>query len=101
MTKPILKWVGGKTQIKEIVLEKFPRQIKKYHEPFLGGGSILFGLLELVQSGEIAVNEIYASDCNENLINLYKNIQNNYMDVYNELEKLKDIYNSIKNFHFE
>ena len=45
--KPIIKWVGGKTQIIKQVLEKFPTQMESYHEIFLGGGSVLFGLLDL------------------------------------------------------
>ena len=44
--KPIIKWVGGKTQILDKVLESFPREIENYHELFVGGGSVLFGILE-------------------------------------------------------
>lgn len=36
--QPIIKWVGGKTQILEEVLDKFPCDIENYYEPFLGGG---------------------------------------------------------------
>ena len=43
--KPFLKWVGGKTQIVYDVIAKFPEKIDNYHEPFLGGGSILLALL--------------------------------------------------------
>ena len=44
-TKPLLKWVGGKTQILDKVLNNFPDFKGVYYEPFLGGGSILFEFL--------------------------------------------------------
>lgn len=33
ITKPVLKWVSGKTQI---LVSFFPTEINNYHEPFLG-----------------------------------------------------------------
>lgn len=74
--KPFLKWVGGKTQILDEVLATFPPSMQNYYEPFLGGGSVLLGLLSQVKAGKISVaGKIYASDINSNLIGLYKNIQ--------------------------
>ena len=61
ITKPFLKWVGGKTQILDDVLAFFPTEMANYYEPFLGGGSVLLGLLSRVQSGMIRVTgTIYA-----------------------------------------
>jgi DNA adenine methylase len=75
-TKPVLKWVGGKTQILDSVLELFPRAMKDYYEPFVGGGSVLLGLLGLVRTGVIRLTgKIYASDINPHLISLYTCIQ--------------------------
>jgi DNA adenine methylase len=74
--KPFLKWVGGKTQIIDDVISLFPREMNNYHEPFLGGGSVLLALLTQSKNGIIRLNgNIYASDLNENLISLYKHIQ--------------------------
>ena len=45
MSKPIIKWIGGKNQIKDKILSNFPDEINNYHEIFVGGGSILISLL--------------------------------------------------------
>ena len=96
ITKPVLKWVGGKTQILNEVLSIFPKDIQNYHEPFLGGGSVLLGLLSYVKSKRINITgRVYASDINYNLIALYKNIQSHPSDIINELNKLVNEFNTI------
>jgi DNA adenine methylase len=92
--KPILKWVGGKTQIMDKLIQEFPVEINNYHEIFLGGGSVLFNLLKNIDSGLIHVtNKIYAYDVNEPLIFVYKNIQTNCENVYKELQNLIKSFN--------
>ena len=75
--KPFLKWVGGKQKVLDQVLPFFPSgEIQNYHEPFLGGGSVLLAMLARIQSGETRITgRVYASDLNSNLVGLYKNIQ--------------------------
>lgn len=76
VVKPVIKWVGGKTQILDTVLSTFPPTMHNYYEPFLGGGSVLLGLLSYCQEGKITISgRIYASDLNANLIGLYQTIQ--------------------------
>ena len=94
--KPIIKWVGGKTQILETILSNFPKEIENYHEIFIGGGSVLLGLLIQIKNKEIKVNgTINAYDSNEPLIYLYKNIQNNYNKLYNKIQELIDEFNKL------
>ena len=57
IVKPLLKWIGGKTQIIEKVMEKFPSTMKNYHEIFLGGGSVLLALLCYKRDGKITITE--------------------------------------------
>jgi DNA adenine methylase len=96
--KPILKWVGGKTQIIDNIIKEFPLEINNYHEIFLGGGSVLLALLSYVKMGNIKINgKIYAYDINEPLIYMYKNIQSNHNELYNEIQLLIEDFNSCGN----
>ena len=87
--KPILKWVGGKTQILDKLITDFPVEINNYREIFLGGGSVLLTLLSYVKSGIIKIHgNIYAYDLNEPLIYMYKNIQTNHIELYDVLQSI-------------
>jgi DNA adenine methylase len=94
--KPILKWVGGKTQIINDIIKFVPENIENYHEPFLGGGSVLFTVLSLKAQDKIVIHkDIFAYDLNESLINVYKQIQNDYKDVYDKMNEYFTCYNAI------
>jgi len=96
MVKPIIKWVGGKTQILDKVLSRFPNEINNYHEIFLGGGSVLFGLLEHKKNNKIKIQgNIHAYDINETIINMYKNIQSCHNEVYEVISKMIKEYDNI------
>lgn len=100
--KPFLKWVGGKTQIMQVLMEKFPKSMKNYHEIFVGGGSVIFSLLKNIEDGKIVVEEnIYAYDLNENLIRLYEDIKNKPYSVYEILESMNKEYQNVKNVNGE
>lgn len=95
--KPFLKWVGGKTQIISDILSTFPLHINNYHEPFLGGGSVLLGVLQLCKERQIHIKgKVYAYDINKHLINVYKQIQTNKDDLYKRVTEFKNIYHNIK-----
>ena len=89
ITKPFIKWVGGKSQIINDVISLFPESMNNYHEPFLGGGSVLLALLTYNANGLINIRgTVYASDLNSNLIGLYKNIQSTPDLLINEVKKI-------------
>lgn len=62
--KPFLRWAGGKRWfIKDILELTKDLKFNKYHEPFLGGGSIFFALKP---------EKAFLSDLNSELIETYK-----------------------------
>ena len=86
LQKPFLKWVGGKTQIINDIVSKIPKKINNYHEIFLGGGSVLLAVLSLQKQNKIIIeNKIYAYDINNDLINVYKNIQSNKEELFEHI----------------
>lgn len=90
-TKPLLKWVGGKTQIMDEILKRVPKKINNFHDPFVGGGSVLLEMLKVKISGKY-----YASDSNKNLINFYKQIQTNITGVITEITGIVKDFDSCK-----
>ena len=96
LQKPFLKWVGGKTQIINDIISKIPNEMNNYHEMFLGGGSVLLALLSLEKQGTINIKgKVYAYDINKDLINVYKNVQQNYEELHNILSLYFKEYDSI------
>ncbi|NPA62062.1 MAG: DNA adenine methylase [Methanococci archaeon] len=88
--KPFLKWAGGKTQILRQIEENLPNdlkegKIKKYIEPFVGGGAVLFYLLQKYGFKEVVINDI-----NEDLILCYKVIKNDVNSLIEELSSLRE-----------
>ena len=49
IAKPFVKWAGGKTQLIAAIENSLPKEIANknftYLEPFVGGGAILFWML--------------------------------------------------------
>lgn len=69
LAKPFLKWVGGKGQLLEQIRRYYPFDnpaVYKYAEPFIGGGAVLFDILNRYQ-----LQEVFISDINPVLINTY------------------------------
>lgn len=85
--RPILKWPGGKAQLKEPILRAIdrlhPRPIEVYHEPFVGGGAIFFAL-----AAKRRFRHAVISDTNAELIGLYVAIRDDVEGVIRALTKL-------------
>ena len=95
--KPFLKWVGGKTQIIDEIISRFPSEMENYHEPFLGGGSVLLALLSMQKNKKITIKgQICAYDINPYLIHVYQNIQSNKDELYKYIEQYISVYDSLK-----
>ena len=43
---PFVKWAGGKGQLLADIRKKYPKNIDRYCEPFVGGGAVLFDVLK-------------------------------------------------------
>ena len=95
--KPFLKWVGGKTQLMSSILSYFPKEMKNYHEPFVGGGSVLLAVLSLHKQKKLTIHgKIYAYDVNPALIHVYKNIQSHPVEIADVIKQYITEYDSIK-----
>ncbi|WP_434325345.1 Dam family site-specific DNA-(adenine-N6)-methyltransferase [Mycoplasma capricolum] len=80
----VVKWVGGKKQIQDTIINLIPKQFNNYIEPFLGGAAILFAL----QPKNAIIN-----DLNEELINVYNVIKTDPLKLIQSLEKHKKNHN--------
>lgn len=87
IVKPFLKWVGGKTQLLNEIKKYYPfhnNQITKYAEPFVGGGAVLFDVLS-----KYKMKEIYISDINAELINVYSVIKHKVKELIPVLQMME------------
>lgn len=84
--KPFLKWAGGKTQILNEIKNYyiFNSEITKYVEPFIGGGAVLFDILN-----KYDLKDVYISDINADLINAYSCIKYNVEELIINLEEME------------
>jgi len=82
--QPAIKWSGSKRPIAKEIVESFPENIDTYYEPFCGGCSVLYYLL----NSERKANKYICSDINNDLIDLWNTIKNNPNDVIENYSKM-------------
>ncbi len=88
--KPFLKWAGGKGQLLTEIEKYYPfgdGKITKYAEPFVGGGAVLFDILNKYE-----LDDIYISDTNEVLICTYLAIRDDVETLIGLLTKYQSEY---------
>lgn len=81
--KPIIKYRGGKSKEIPQLIQHIPQFDGRYIEPFLGGGAMFFHL---------EPNNAIINDINARLINFYRYVQQNFVELSAELAELEDIY---------
>ncbi len=93
--KPFIKWAGGKSQllaeIDNIIPVKFKQIDFTYIEPFVGGGAVLFWILQKYPN----IKKAIINDINTDLTNSYKIIKENVEDVIVILSQWEKEYRSL------
>ena len=80
--RSIVTYVGGKNNVADFLINKFPLDFKHYREPFLGGGSVLIRLLQTLPINSL--ESIICGDLNKDIYDCWYSIK----DKNSEAEKL-------------
>ncbi len=94
--KPFLKWAGGKGQLLAAIAQHFPFAKDDSFtlvEPFVGGGAVLFWVLNNFPKLERAV----INDVNPDLVNLYRIIQADVGALIALLQQYQQQYHELEN----
>ncbi|MDO4707925.1 MAG: DNA adenine methylase [Porphyromonadaceae bacterium] len=90
--KPFVKWVGGKTQLLPDIEHRLPSDFSRrditYVEPFVGGGAVMFWILQRYPNVQHAV----INDINPRLINVYRTIKASPYELIESLTRLEEEY---------
>ena len=94
--KPFVKWVGGKTQLIEQLEALLPadfdeRENVTYIEPFVGGGAMLFYMLQAHPNIKSAI----INDINSDLITCYRTVKNKPDELVVSLSDIQKEYYSL------
>jgi DNA adenine methylase len=93
--KPFLKWAGGKGKLLSQLSEHLPKRISEepftYIEPFVGGGAMLFYMLQHFSN----IKKVVINDVNGDLILAYKTIKDDVESLIESLNNLEKKYYSI------
>ena len=94
--KPFIKWVGGKSQLIEQLDAKLPADFDSledvtYIEPFVGGGAMLFYMLQHYPN----INHAIINDINPDLTTCYRTVRDNPNELIASLQDIENTYLSL------
>ena len=95
--KPFVKWAGGKGQLISSIEQVLPKELYKlpkltYIEPFIGGGAMLFWMLNNFKN----ITKTVINDINCDLTTAYKTVRDNASDLVVNLKRLEKAYKSLQ-----
>ena len=95
--KPFIKWVGGKGQLLEQLDEQLPADFENwndvtYIEPFVGGGAMLFYMLQQYPNIYRAV----INDVNPDLTTCYCTVRDMPEQLITSLMEIQNTYNALE-----
>lgn len=96
--KPFIKWVGGKSQLIEQLEALLPADFAEwenvtYIEPFVGGGAMLFYMLQTHPN----ISRAVINDINPDLTTCYKTVRDNPDALIISLKRIQAEYYSLTN----
>ena len=91
--KPFIKWVGGKSQLIEQLDEQLPADFGNwknvtYIEPFVGGGAMLFYMLQRYPNIKHAI----INDINSDLTDCYRTVRDTPEQLIDSLKDIEKAY---------
>ena len=96
--KPFLKWVGGKGQLLQQLESQLPRELYEesftYVEPFVGGGAMLFFMLQ----NFVNIKRVTINDINRNLTEAYRTIKEEPEALVYRLKHIEQQYLPIEDY---
>jgi DNA adenine methylase len=86
--KSPLRYPGGKSRAVERILAQIPATLREYREPFVGGGSVYFGVRSLFGTAiRCAIN-----DLNPDVIYFWTAVRDNLTVLADEIESFRNHY---------
>ena len=77
--RPLMKWAGGKRQVLPAIRPMVPQDFRRYVEPFLGGGAVLF---------DRAPSRALVNDLNSELVSMYEVVRDYPEELISQLKTM-------------